>query len=344
MAKVNDEKFYVGVPADTYATLNRDAEQFGIYRDNSSEVNMNRFLSLLLLGYYRKYKQERNEKTIRIRETLSPWIRVQKKAGELAEQMMEEIVLPEVPKRKGKNPERLSYKPTRETDQIITEIKENYPAYTQYLCRMFMSYCEKPIHERERIVFHDTAVFLKEACKGKSEIVFTTTNNPGRLHYVIPYDLVTGAEEMNNYLLCQEYNQYNQRLEPVSYRLCRIRKPDYSETSGILDKEVARYLDLMKKNGPQYVITEDTEICVKLTPGGQKSYRHIYFARPAFDRIEKLENGDALFFFSASRDLVFRFIIRFRAGEAEIISPPDLRDRIHQHFRESLFPYENSQE
>lgn len=337
---IENEKFKVGVPAKTYDSLNRDAEQFEIYRDNSTEINTNRFLSLLIVGYYGKYKQERSGKVSQIRELVRPWIRSPKKPDEIAEKIMEEIVLPEVPKRKGKNPERFSVTPTRETDHIISEIRNSTSSCADYLCRMFMSYCEKPIHEREKIIFRENAEFLEEACRKKREITFFTGSHPRYFHHVIPYELVTGPDEMNNYLLCQEFIRDRQRNEAVSYRLCRIVRPDYSDKAGVLDENVVRYLEQMKKRGPQYAIREDTKSCVRLTPAGQKSYRKIYFARPTADRIEMQEDGSALYYFSDAPDLVFRFVIRFSAGEAEVISPPDLRERVYRHFRESLSLYE----
>ena len=338
---MENEKFKVGIPIEMYVCLKRDAEQFEVYRDDGSGINMNGFLSLLIVNYYRKYKQERNEKTVQIREMIGPWVHSQKKSEELAEQIMEKVVLPPEQVRGGMNPNRLSITPTRVSDKYITEIKDKYGKhFAQYLSRMFISYCEEALCDRERIIFRESTDFLVKACKERREIVFTTSNNPKLIHHVIPYDLVVGADEMNNYLLGQEFINITGRNEPVSFRLCRIIDPDYAETSGTLDKNVIQNLEKMKKHSPQYAITEDSNICVRLTPAGQRSYRQIYFARPAVDRVEKLENGDALYYFNAPPDLVFRFVIRFRAGEAEVITPPELRERVYKHFRESALLYE----
>ena len=340
----NTDKINIGVPYKIEDTLRRDAELFEVYKGDSTEINRNHFLNQLILGYYRNYKKERNESVAKVKGILYPYLQDPKRQNELAEKLMEDVVLPEVPKRKGKNPVRLPLKPTLETDQFITEIRESGEQVAQYLCRMFMSYCEKPIYERERIIFRDKVKFLEEACIDKTEICITISTSPGVIHRVIPYELSVGAEEMSNYLLFQEFRSASGRNEAVSCRLCRIRSFSYSETSGTLEPDVVRFLELMKKRGPQYAIKAESESCVRLTPSGQGRYRLIYFARPAVDRIEKLENGDALYYFSAAPDLVFRYFIRFNAGEAEIISPPELRDRIHMHFRESVLPYESDQE
>ena len=342
MSGIHNEKFYVGVPEDTYTILTRDAELFEIMHEDDRGVNMNRFLMLLLQGYYKNYKRERNEKIDRIREMIGPWIKAPGKAEEVAEQIMEEIVVKPLPVRKGKNPERMSFKPTTETDQIITEIKEKEKrTYAQYLCRMFMSYSEKPLYERERIIFRDNVEFLEKACKGKKGITLTTRKAPEKVQHVVAYSLVVDADGRNNYLLAQKRNDQG-RFEAMTYRLCRIVRPDYDDISDPLDPDVAGYLEKMKKDGPQFSLQGETDICVRLTPAGQKSYRQIYFARPAVlrDRIEMLEDGCALYHFNASPDQVFHFVIRFNAGEAEIMYPAELRERIHEHYRKALKLYE----
>lgn len=348
MGNIENEKFKVGVPAEIYDALNRDAEQFGIYKDDSDQININGFLSRLIVGYYKKYKEERSEKTDRIMEMVGPWLKNSNKLGEITERIMSEIVLSPVPKRKGKNPGRLSITPTRDTDRIITEIKNNTKnkssgSYTDYLCRMFMSYCEKPSYERERIIFRENTEFLLDACKKHKEIIFATANRRRKIQHAIAYDLVVGRDELNNYLLCQRFNEKSKKNEPVSYRLCRIIRPDYSDMPGMLDAKVVKHLELMKKRNPQYAIMEESDICVRLSPAGQKSYQQIYFARPEVDRerIEKLEDGYALYHFDVSQDMVFRFVIRFGPGEAEVIYPQELRDKVRKHFTESLVPYKN---
>ena len=340
---INNEKFKVGVSCETYITLKRDAELFEIYNDSGKDISLNGFLSLLIVNYYSIYKQEKSEKSERIHEIIDPWLSIQRKKEELVDRIMKEIILSPIPKRKEKYSQRLSVTPTRKTDRIITEIRENNDSCAEYLCRMFMSYCEKPLYERERIIFRENVDFLLKACKGHKVISFTTNNNPRRVHNVIAYDLAVSAEEMNNYLLCQEYKDHIGKNEPMSYRLCRIKDPDYSDATCVLNDDVVRRLEKTKKSNPQYVASENSDICVKLSPAGQKSYRQIYFARPDFDRnrIERLEDGSAFYHFDASPDMIFRFVIRFKPGEAEVISPLELRERVYRHLKESVIPYES---
>lgn len=45
------------------------------------------------------------------------------------------------------------------------------------------------------------------SCSAKRSIAFKIIWNQKIIHEVIPYKVVTGPEEMFNYLLCAEYNQ-----------------------------------------------------------------------------------------------------------------------------------------
>ena len=203
-----------------------------------------------------------------------------------------------------------------------------------------MSYCEKPTYEREKVIYRHRADFLEEACRDHSEITFATPNNPGLIHHVIPYELAAGPEETFNYLLCQEYSEYHQRNEAKSYRLCRINRPGYYYTSGTLEGTVVDNLEKMKRVAPQYAINEDAESCVRMTAAGQRSFRMIYTGRPSPDRIEAENDDAALYYFRCSKEQVYRYLLRFNAGEAIVLYPEDLRMRIHDYYREAINVYE----
>ena len=144
---------------------------------------------------------------------------------------MNKVVLPEVPSRKGKNPSKLSLKPTNETEGIILSILDTLSEgeyLSQYLCRMLLSYSEKPFSERERIIFQNNYEFLKNACEHVKPITISTIWNTKAIHTVIPYRLATGREEMFNYLLCAEIDTSSGKQEAKAYRLNRVTRINYS--------------------------------------------------------------------------------------------------------------------
>ncbi len=338
----NTEKINIYVPEKTGASLRRDAELFEIYRTGRTDVNMNRFLSGLISGYYNSYKQERNAKMSLLKGILAPNLRDKKEQDAVARKIMEKVILPSVPKRKGRNPVRLPLKPTRETDQIITEIKDTLEPtdyLSQFLCRMFISYCEKPTYERERIIFRETLAFLEEACREHREISFATTVKPDIIHHVIPYEVVSGKDELFNYLLCQEYNDYKERNEARSYRLCRINRPGYYHNTGTLENEIIRRLEKTKRTAPQYAINEETEACLSLTPVGQQAYMQYYMGRPEADRTEIDPDGTderrMLYYFSCSQEQLFRYLQRFKIEEVKILYPAELKRQLLNYYRRS---------
>lgn len=324
------EKINIYVPDQIGRTLNNDATSFEIFKKDGCSINRNRFLSMLIVGYFNSYVSECQTKYENLREVMERYIPNIKQQDSLAEAVLKNVILSDIPKRKGKNPIRLSLKPTDETESIIIKIMsslgtEDY--VSQYFCRMFMSYCEKPLYERERIIFRGNYEFLNMACQTKRPITLSTIWNNKVIHEVLPYELTSGQEEMFNYLLCQEKNENSGNYEARAYRLNRITKQNYSSTIISISEEVRKHLDLMKVYGPQYPINDDEETCVKLTDFGVISYNRIYYGRPKYERIEICPNG-RLLYFNCSKDQIFFYFRRFEAGAAEIIYPNSLRERI----------------
>lgn len=342
----NTEKIKFYVPERTDMVIRSDAEQFEIYKAGSETINLNRFLSMLITGYYYGYKQEQNETAKAIREIIETHLQSNREKEELTEQIMEHVIMPEVSRRKGKQSVPISLKPTYDTDQIITEINQSLVGtgdyLSQYLRRMLMSYCEKPIYEREKIVFREKVEFLEEACLQGRVISFTTIYNPKAIHHVLPYELTHGSEERFNYLLGQEYSKTLHKNLAVAYRLCRINRPSFSLSTGTLEEPVRRYLEKSKKGSPQYAINEDLETCVRLNEAGQQSYKMMYFGRPIPQRLEKEEDGSMLYYFQSSQDQLFRYFVRFNASEAEVLYPEQLRDRLRIFYENALIIYQKN--
>ena len=171
------------------------------------------------------------------------------------------------------------------------------------------------------------------------EITFTTIYNLKAMHHVIPYELTHGSEEKFNYLLGQEYSRTLKRNMAVSYRLCRIKRPSYDLSSGTLEAPVRDNLEKSKKNSPQYAINEDAETCVRLSEKGQQSFKSIYFGRPVPKRSEKQKDGSSLHYFKSSLDQLYRYFVRFNAGEAEVLYPEQLRERLRRFYVNALKVY-----
>lgn len=276
------EKINIYVPETVGILLNNDAALFEVFKRDGCTINKNRFLSLLIIGYYSAYVSECRQQFESIDDVLKKYIQNVIARKDAAESILNQIVLPKIPKRKGKNPVKLSLKPTVETEGIILNVSDNLAtddSVSQYFCRMFMSYVEKPLYEREKIIFSKNAQVLTSACENNRPITFTTIWNTKIVHEVVPYELAVGQDEMFNYLLCQERNIKTGILEARAYRLNRITRINFSPSVSNLTDSITHYLELMKKSGAQFPINDEDEICVRLTDYGIISYNRIYHGK-----------------------------------------------------------------
>lgn len=324
------EKINIYVPDYVGAMIENDAEMFEVYKKDGKTVNKNRFLSLLIKGYYEDYISEARTAYNSIISSIKTDKLTYKDKEEIADTILKNTVLPIVPARKGKNPARLSLKPTKDTEALIDQIfidlgGEDY--ISQYFCRMIMSYCGKPFSKREQIIFKDKYEILKAACSNGRSVSFKTIWNDTVTHTVIPYKVAIGPEEMFNYLVGAEINNGTSGQKAKSFRLNRISTINYSRSMDSIDDTVKRHLDMMLKFGPQYMINDDTESCVRLSDQGVRNYGRIYYGRPVLDHV--VEKGDGhYYYFKCSKDQLFFYFRRFGYEDAEIISPESLRQRM----------------
>ncbi len=335
------EKINIYVPEHIGTTLDKDASMFEIYKKDGRTINRNRFLSMLIIGYYNTYIAEcQDTKAKVITELINQGVK-KEESGIIAESIVNNVFLPEVPSRKGKNPSKLSLKPTKETEGLILNIMNNLSGndfISQYFCRMLMSYCRKSFYERERIIFRDNYDLLTDACDMNKPITFSTIWNPKRMHTVIPYRLAVGHDELFNYLLCAEIDRETCKEEARAYRLNRITRINYSRMNNHISDETLGYLNRMLRYGPQFMINDDEESCVKLSDSGRRNFSRIYFGRPFEDRIEEKPDGH-YYYFKGSKDQVFLYFRRFGA-DAEIISPDTLRERMAKFHMEAFGRYQ----
>lgn len=335
------DKINIYVPEQTGNKLDDDARLFEIFKRDSLEINRNKFLSMLIMGFYNQYSEENNSIKAKLRDEIAATGITIEFINQLTDNILKKIVLPQSPKRKGKRTSRLSLKPTIETENLILQISEEVAGedyLSQYFCRMFMKYCTLPVSEREQIIFRNKFIMLKDACNRAQNITFTTIWEPRIIHNVIPYDITVGKEELFHYLLCEEFNSYTNNSEARVYRLNRIGKINYSNNTRIISDDVIKHLDMMKKNGPQYVINNEEETVVRLTKYGSRAYNRISYGRPAYKHIEK-QGSDYLYYFECSEDQLFMYFRRFEGRDAVIISPKRLRNRMKEFHKDAYDNY-----
>lgn len=336
------EKIDFYLPEHIKTILDNDALLFEIYKNKTYEaaINRNRFLSLLIVGYYDSYSKNQQANFQKIEKILEDYIKRGESCYSAAEKIINAIDPDPVKKRKGEKKKKISVKPTSATEGIINEIKNNNDNLSEYLRNMTISYCNLPLYERERIIFKENYETILEACRNHQPISFSTTWNDKTRHQVIPYKLAIGQDEMFNYLLCQE--KFENGDVARSYHLNRIINISLATTPLQLSKEVKNHLDITNLAGAQFAVNDDEEICVRLTERGTKLYKRIYRGRPEYKKIEyKPHSDDYYYYFQCSEDQLFFYFNRFGGDTAEIIYPKRLRDRLIQFHKNALVNYKD---
>lgn len=302
-----------------------------------------RFLSLLIIGYYYKYTEECSHRKKQLGKLIDDCMSLSssEQRDELCERINSELLLPELPKRKKIGYKKLSLKPTAATSTIIGTINEELgyrDSLSQYFCRMLMNYCEKPLYERERIIFSENYDFFTRACKNRALVSFSLIWHPEIIYSAIPYEIVTSHEEMMNYVLCQTRSPETDEPKATVFRLSRIKNPCMSGKTDTLSDTVVSRLERMKKYAPQYPIDFDDEICVRLSDEGEELYRKMYYSRPMYEHIEHKQNRH-YYYFNCSGSQVLFYFQRFGWGNAEILSPAPLREKMIELHRTALEAY-----
>ena len=335
------DKINVFIPRKTAEILEKDAQSFEIFKAGSTDLNMNRFLSRILVGYYDVYTSTYKHMLDQISSVLQETsLQNTLQYSTTAELLFKKVLFPEMPKKKGQQSKRISLKPTASTMSILLNIENNLNGDTmsQYLCRLFTSYTLKPLNEREHIIFKSTYDFLKNACKSQQAISFTLAWDKSVVHEVLPYCIDVSREELHNYLLCQEYIPAHDRYEARTYRLNRIMHEHLSANTKPFDQDVQHHLEMMKCYGPQYPINDDEECCVRLTEEGTHLFNRIYFGRPIVDRIEK--KGDVTYYyFKGSKFQLYTYFRRFDKDHAIILYPESLRMKMIESYQIALDSY-----
>ena len=335
----NYDKINIFVPDKLFEDLYEDAKSFEIRKKNG-ELNFNRFLSMIIVGYYEQYIAEFGGALEETRRLLSGREELDEHdANDISALIVSEIIYPKISKKKGRRSKRISLKPTSETESILLSVMNNLNGDTisQYLCRMLMSYSSKPFTERERIVFNKQYCFLQEAIIKTEPISFTLNSNSQEVHYVIPYKIAVGREELFNYILGQEFNPFLGKNEAVSYRLNRMTNLAHVNKMIRFETEIEKHLEMMLKHGPQYAINDDEQKVVRLSNRAERSYNRIYYGRPEPDRINRENDGYADYYFTCSSDQLFLYFRRF--DDVEVIAPISLRNKMMKFHRDALSRY-----
>ena len=333
---IEKERFDIYVPQEVKNMLESDALQFEFLKSDNLSLNMNRFLTTIIREYHQSFVSEQ----IRAADRITAEIRdlVPDEAARLAivERIRDQVLFPDALTEKSRKKERLSLKPTKAIQHIIRSIPDTKlpdASVSKYFCKLFTSYCAKPISARERIVFAEHLSLLEEACENGWNLEFTTKTSP-YVHQIVPYCIATGKEEMFNYLLCAEMFR-DGTVKTNTYRINRISWIAKSPAGRTIGEDVMTNIRRMLKNTPLYAINDDPLIRIRMSEEGKNLYRRIYYGRPDYCGITHDPQGD-IYCFDCSINQAFFYFRRFDQDAVSILEPPELIDKMSGFFMKAV--------
>ena len=346
--KKRQDRVDIYIPKETWATMELDARRCELFRKNGETINLNQFLNRILIGYYSTFREECTDFISNLKETIrSCGICREESIQKLSALIMEKVYLAKDAGSRRGSTEKLPLRFTEATYPIYNEICQfcNEGITVQkYLASLMIRYTKLPFFERERILFSRETKALEKACREKKIVFLTTKTNASSRRQVIPYKIVHGIEEMQNYLLCEDITAGTRKSEPKGIRLCRIRiTEEVSEARGTFRENVLEILRKME-SAPQFIPNGKLTL-VRMSENGQKMFREKFFLRPVPDgEPRKTEDGTAIYYFSASADQLYRYFLSFSPNDAEVLSPQKLRNRLLKFYQTSFQAYRNPPE
>lgn len=330
----NIDPIKITIPEELYSLFEQDAKNFEFYDYAAGKFVINKFLSALIVGYFPVYHRKIAGQYAEMKEILSASIKDDKELNAVISRLIRSRAMSESRTLERGKTRTVSIRPNSENDQTITEInrtmRETNETQAGFYRRMFDSYFTLPMYEREKLIYYKETEKIEKACAAQREIkIMVSKTDRVRDHIVIPYKIVQGKDERFNYLLAQEYNDYEARAKVVSFRLSRVSVLLETGSDERLDPLVLKHLKMTEAYSPQHSINDDNEILIELTKEGLTSYRSIYHNRPHCNSFDTTEDGKTIAHFCSSLDQLFFYFSRFNPGEAVILNSDELTNRLY---------------
>lgn len=229
------------------------------------------------------------------------------------------------------------------TEDIYYKINER-DSIPLYLKAIIEEYCYKTYVERERIYYKDIIDKIKQAIPGKTgknktdrKMLSLQLDNNEQIK-IKPYDITPNSIQSYNYLVgyavypsSPNYpNEY-----PISIRLSRIYNVKSLGTSAFISaQKKAELVNLIKTRDIAFLSTREESFTVRLTDYGIKKYNSIHHMRPMY--IEKIDEHTYTFRCPKNQ---FQFYFFKFGSDAEVLSPPDVREQFKTMYLNALDIY-----
>lgn len=213
---------------------------------------------------------------------------------------------------------------------------KHYSKTSEYIKALVEFYAEKPLFEREGIIFGDLIAGLQrevEAASGDRRVLLLTLKTPTRPKYEVkPYRIMSDKGMNYHYLVCLS-RPCSDPFEPyrvASFRVSRIEsfKPyAKSHGSGSLTKAQVKSVEAaIKEKGVQYLVGDPFSCKIRLTEAGYGKFQSILHLRPIAKSVERLSDGGCIAEFDCTEMQIEHYFFKF-GKDAEVLEPRLLRER-----------------
>lgn len=208
-----------------------------------------------------------------------------------------------------------------------------------YIKCLLEEYAALPFIKRERIFKKEVYETVEYACRTNRIMQVRTYVYKERLtFYVYPYKIIPDPLCTQEYLACftRTAEEASSQKKDASFSMARLEKPVVLKQQAFLSKDdIAKIEEDLEKLSVAYLLGEPEEIRVRLTDRGKKSYQTRLYSRPDKD---ETRSTDEVYVFYCSEHQAYNYFFAF-GPEAEVLSPPSLRDRMIKNYQSALQQY-----
>ena len=232
----------------------------------------------------------------------------------------------------------------RENYAFISDWRDTEGAYGgvpgRFIKAVIEEYARKPMAEREAVIFQDLISTVRHSAETQKALVITLRD--GGRYEVKPYCVCTDRGRNYHYLAgyCKSTGAPEAREHPASFRLTNIVSYKKTSRSGRLTAEQKKEIEgKIHTAGVQFLLQASETVQIRLTRRGKSMYESQAHLRPGFDNRREEADGTWLYTFSCTPIQARFYFFKFGA-EAEVLSPPELRDSFAERYKAALSVYQ----
>ena len=146
-----------------------------------------------------------------------------------------------------------------------------------------------------------------------------------------------------DYLIGYQESASSNMLISFSSRVSNLDNIRNLRSHAFISSEAVKELEKeLHEKGGQFMSSSLSEIKIRLSKTGVQNYNRILHLRPAYTNIEKTDDTeDAIYTFNCTPKQIEFYFFKF-GSDAEILSPPDLRNHFIEMYQEAVNKYSHT--